>query len=276
MDIFRAVESVSAKICALITTDRQLKREMERKIKSFSSEMKMMNACISSSSGSIAGAIGETWVMELQELAYDMEDALDLMGTKTKVSLPKRALRTVGLMDPRPQHILDIRDFDDRMKSLLERWSQFKEGKGEATPATTTPAPTTASGTVSLGFRPISPVGIQHHKENVLDLLRHVDGQPKQLRVISIVGFRGVGKTTLAEEVYNHDHGSLGELFDCKAWVRVAWSAPLAAGSNDDAAKLLLETLHQLDPTRASADINDNTNILALCEVISTFLQGKR
>uniref|UniRef100_A0A0E0MML8 NB-ARC domain-containing protein n=1 Tax=Oryza punctata TaxID=4537 RepID=A0A0E0MML8_ORYPU len=275
MDIFRAVESVSGKICSLITTDWELRREMDRKIKHFSSEMNMMNVCISSSSGSIAGAIGEAWLMELQELAYDMEDALDLMvlGTKTKVPLPKRALRTVGLMDPRPQHILDIRGFDERLQSLLDQWDKFKQGRGDATPPTTTPSPT-VGGTVSFGCG-LRPVGIQHHTENLLDLLRHVDGQPKQLRVISIVGFRGVGKTTLAKVVYDHDHSSLGEPFDCKAWVQVAWSTPLAAGSNDDAAKLLKETLRELDPGKASANINDNTDIMALCENIRKFLQGK-
>jgi Cdc6-like AAA superfamily ATPase len=47
-------------------------------------------------------------------------------------------------------------------------------------------------------------VGIDNQKE---ELVRWVEGEEKQLKVMSIVGFGGLGKTTLANEVYHKVRG---------------------------------------------------------------------
>nr|CAB3491366.1 unnamed protein product [Digitaria exilis] len=57
-----------------------------------------------------------------------------------------------------------------------------------------------------------------------------MEGQPKQLKVISIVGFCGLGKTVLARELYNSD---VGKQFEERAWV---------CGAHGDPGKLLSET----------------------------------
>jgi hypothetical protein len=58
-------------------------------------------------------------------------------------------------------------------------------------------------------------VGIDTQKE---DLVKWVEDEEKQLKVMSIVGFGGLGKTTLANEVYHEVKGH----FNSKAFVPVS------------------------------------------------------
>jgi hypothetical protein len=58
-------------------------------------------------------------------------------------------------------------------------------------------------------------VGIDGPREDIVSLL--MDSQQK-LKVVSIVGFGGLGKTTLAKQVYDQ----IGGQFDCKAFVSVS------------------------------------------------------
>lgn len=74
-------------------------------------------------------------------------------------------------------------------------------------------------------------VGLENQKE---ELVRWIMDEEQQLKVMSIVGFGGLGKTTLANEVYREVKGH----FNCKAFVSVS--------QKPDVPKLLSSVLSKL------------------------------
>ncbi|XP_014511283.1 disease resistance protein RGA2-like [Vigna radiata var. radiata] len=63
-------------------------------------------------------------------------------------------------------------------------------------------------------------VGREHDKQKIIELLLQDDHHDRSLSVISIVGFGGLGKTTLAKVVFNDT--AIEECFTLKMWVCVS------------------------------------------------------
>ena len=80
-------------------------------------------------------------------------------------------------------------------------------------------------------------VGIDGPTKELVSLL--MDPQ-KKLKVVSIVGFGGLGKTTLAKQVYD----KIGEQFNCRAFVSVS--------QRPDLKSLLISLQHKLGMEESS------------------------
>jgi len=102
-------------------------------------------------------------------------------------------------------------------------------------------------------------VGIDTPLGELLEQLAEAEGQPKQLKVISIVGFCGLGKTILARELYNSE---VGKQFEERAWV---------SGAHGDPGKLISDILCQLHKTDLVTSTVDRLSI-DLCN----YLNNKR
>ncbi|GMI90442.1 hypothetical protein like AT3G14470 [Hibiscus trionum] len=89
--------------------------------------------------------------------------------------------------------------------------------------------------------------GRENDKNAVIDLLLMDDNTDADVSVIPIVGIGGIGKTTLAQLVYNDR--ITNDLFDVKAWVCVS--------EYFDILRITKSILQSITPDSSCNDIND-------------------
>lgn len=158
-------------------------------------------------------AVAREYDAQIRELIQDIEDCIERFlhrctcdketGLAGRFHRAAHTLKTLGI---RHRFAKDIDKLTQRSKNLHCSRQQNKATTGE---------PSAQTGhCLHMEER---PVGIAKAKEDLLMLLGEVEGEAEKLRVISIVGFGGSGKTTLANAVYTSaDAGR----FPLRAWVR--------------------------------------------------------
>ncbi|KAF7152046.1 hypothetical protein RHSIM_Rhsim01G0058600 [Rhododendron simsii] len=174
------------------------------------------------------------WLSDLEDLSYDMDDVLDEFATKAlrrKVMEEPRAstskvralipncctsfnpstlvsdFRLRSEMDEITKRLQDL--FDRRMGLGLKNIDARGSGKAPQRQPTS-----------SLIIEPCL-YGRDKDKKAIIELLMSdQSSSTNKVGVVPIVGMGGVGKTTLAQMVYNDD--MVGEHFELKAWVCVS------------------------------------------------------
>ncbi|KAF8647783.1 hypothetical protein HU200_065198 [Digitaria exilis] len=182
------------------------------------------------------------WANQARELSYDMEDIVDTFLVRIQGPDPlrkkgyKRFFKKMSDMvtKAKTQHEIgkDINDIKERVKEVAARRQRYK--LEDITPAKTTALDPRIA---SLYTKVADLVGIDEAREELISRLTKVDEAREELitrlakgaapsaqkRIVSVVGFGGLGKTTLAKVVYDKLKGE----FDCTAFVPVGRSPDL-------------------------------------------------
>lgn len=162
----------------------------------------------------------KTWVEELQSLLYAMEDLWDDYATyelRRKLrngsitGLPEKLLKAVNMHTK-------IDDLTDRLQDLCQRryelgFLEIGGGRSAESWQRLRP-PTTSFPTESSIF------GRDGDIDKMLVMLLNVENGDNNVGVISILGMPGVGKTVLAQVVYND--ARVLQHFEARAWVCVS------------------------------------------------------
>ncbi|KAG7950900.1 hypothetical protein I3843_13G140100 [Carya illinoinensis] len=162
------------------------------------------------------------WLDELKDAVYDAEDILDeihtevlrckldaefqTIATKVRKTISTSLNPFVREIEPKIKYVLETLDDLVKQKDAIG----LKEGVGGK-----------SSGRSSTSLVEESDIfGRNDDKELIVNLLLSDNVSGNELCVIAIIGMGGLGKTTLAQLVYN-DHRMEGH-FDHKAWVCVS------------------------------------------------------
>ncbi|KAL6654698.1 hypothetical protein ACP70R_008163 [Stipagrostis hirtigluma subsp. patula] len=153
----------------------------------------------------------------------------------------------------------EIKDIKERVKEVAERRDRYKVDA--ISPAKTTVDPRIAA----LYTKATDLVGIDEAKEEVIMLLtKGEDMSTQQQRIVSIVGFGGLGKTTLARAVHDKIKGH----FDCSAFVSVSQSLNMK--------KFFMDILYALDNASYGDIHNTKRDEKQLIDLVREFLKNKR
>ncbi|CAN6362400.1 unnamed protein product [Urochloa humidicola] len=171
-------------------------------------------------------AMVNRWMNEMREMSYDIEDFID-----SKMSSNMMASRETN------KEILSvIRQFRNLVKQARERHERYELSRWASNPY-----PSCMDSRVDgqdqhpwVKGKATEIVGVNESKGELVKWLSNVDEAGGRLKVASILGPAGVGKTTLAQQVYRE----IGAQFERRAFVR--------ASRMPDARRLLRSMIFQV------------------------------
>ncbi|KAF2919442.1 disease resistance protein PIK6-NP-like [Oryza sativa Japonica Group] len=165
----------------------------------------------------------KAWTREVRELSYDIEDSLDefmlhvVDGSANPDGFIVKCRNLLTKTMARRRIAKMIAEFKAQIKEVGERNARYMNG-GISLMRT---ANATVDQRALTIFQDVSSlVGVDQPKKELIDLLMKDDGHvaSEHLRTISIVGIGGLGKTTIANLIFEE----LREQFDCSAFVSVS------------------------------------------------------
>ncbi|CAN6329270.1 unnamed protein product [Urochloa humidicola] len=221
-----ALKPILKKLPAVLQEEYKRYKGAPDEVKSLTKELEAMDAfLLNMSEEEDLDPQDSSWMNEVRELSYDMEDSLDkfLLCVHDKSADPKgftnKAKNLASRFWTRRDTVKVIEGLKKQVTEVGERNQRYKN------PSTTTK--TTGYKTVDQRALHIYKdashlVGIKRPKEELIQFLKGGDrgfaASSQQLKAVSIVGDGGIGKSTLAEQVYKE----LKPLFDCGAFISVS------------------------------------------------------
>uniref|UniRef100_A0A453A1R9 AAA+ ATPase domain-containing protein n=3 Tax=Aegilops tauschii subsp. strangulata TaxID=200361 RepID=A0A453A1R9_AEGTS len=160
--------------------------------------------------------VARDWRDHVREMSYDMDNCIDdfvrqFGGGHAKVGFIKKTARRLKMLGERHR----ISDRMEELKALAleanERRLRYKIDECNPNSSSVTIDPRMST----IYVEEAGLVGIEGPSEELLNLLTDTE---EKLKVVSILGFGGLGKTTLAKQVYDEIRGK----FECTAFVSVS------------------------------------------------------
>ncbi|CAN6226765.1 unnamed protein product [Urochloa humidicola] len=231
----------------LVETYKML-RDLQPESESLELELRMLAAAVddelTTTRGARRAAVARAYSAEMRALTHDIEDCIERFvhrvdGGGGATSRLRRAVRTVTTLRTCYRFAAEIKRLKKRVEEARTRVLKPLDagGRGGQPSGSRPPARRNAADHAAR-----HPVGIERPMAELLALL-DLEGRPPAAahpRVIAIVGFGGVGKTTLARAVY--DAAAVADAFPCRAWVAVR------SPEEGDAAGILESIQQQLLP----------------------------
>ncbi|KAF2912508.1 hypothetical protein DAI22_10g016400 [Oryza sativa Japonica Group] len=225
-----ALGPLLGKLSTLLADKYACLKGVRREIHSLRSELSNMQAALHKYASLEDPDIQvKAWITELRELAYDIEDCIDKfmhqLGAngeqhRTSNSIEdffRKSIQRLKTLGPRHNIAGEIEELKARVISVRDQKNSYKLDDIFCSSSSNTNA--------SVDPRLATLFAEENHLVGIdgprVELVNWLDAESRLIKcrkVLSIVGFGGLGKTTLANEVYRR----VKVHFDCHAFVSVS------------------------------------------------------
>ncbi|XP_062201833.1 disease resistance protein RGA5-like [Phragmites australis] len=266
-----AMASLLGKLGDLLTDKYKLVKRAKGQIMFLKAELESMHAFLKKMSDTEdPDEQAKCWAKQVRELSYDIEDSIDEFLRRVEResnSKPRgfkgfmeRSMNLLTTMNTRYKIAKELEGLMNRVTEVSQRRKRYKIDDAVSKPNSTTIDPRL----LALHAETAALVGIDGPRDQLIELMSEEAVHAHQLKVLSIVGFGGLGKTTLANDIYC----KLGGQFQCRAFVSVSQKPNI---------RKILRTIL----SKAGFEAPKNTNIETwdeneLISALKSFLLDKR
>ncbi|POO02844.1 NB-ARC domain, LRR domain containing protein [Trema orientale] len=230
-----AVGLVKDKLIPLLTEEAYLLRGVHKEVEKIQCDLDYIlnflkdadaRAEINTSTNSNQGI--KLWVKELRKAAFEVEDVIDeyvhLMAQQQRphghrfIGFLRRTACLVVKLKSRHDIASKIPDIRQTIRDINQRSADYGFNSVLQHGSTSNQTNTWYDPRKDFRFlKETEVVGVESARDELIGKLK--GGSPRR-SVISVVGMGGLGKTTIAHQVYVRTKGS----FDCHAWIEVSQS----------------------------------------------------
>ncbi|KAF8645000.1 hypothetical protein HU200_066246 [Digitaria exilis] len=227
-----SMKSLLGKLGSLLAQEYALVRGVRGDVQYIYNELATMQAFLRDLSSAPAEQDNrmKDWMKQIRDMAYDCEDCIDDYfhrfpndsNSDVWCSFIVQRAYEVGTWWPRREIVSNIADLRIRAHQIAERRVRYgvdnpRNLNGDSSGAraiTYDIAEHQVATRQLIGMK--EPVGLAADMKKQLE--EWVDSPHEEQAVLSIIGFGGVGKTTIATALYQ----KVSNKFDCRAWVNVS------------------------------------------------------
>ncbi|GJN13900.1 hypothetical protein PR202_gb00656 [Eleusine coracana subsp. coracana] len=227
--VMGALPNLLPKLGKLLVGEYNLQKDVKNGITFLKSELESMQVALEKISKTPADQLDDQdkiWGRQVREMSYDIEDSIDtfmVQGKGSELSDSQRGFkkfidRSLDFLTRtriRRKISKDVRDMKIRVEEVAKRHDRYKMGGVDAKPSMVTIDPRLWG-----QYKKAEElVGINETRDEIIKNLTKGDGMAKHRgKIVSIVGFGGLGKTTLANAIYQE----ISATFECRAFVSVS------------------------------------------------------
>jgi disease resistance protein RPM1 len=268
-----ALSSLIPKLGELLLEEYDLQKGLKKGIKDLRDELLIIEAALVKVSDvpfDQLDSLVKIWANDVRELSYVIEDSLDSFKVRvdglepakrhTFLGFIKKTCKKVTKLKIRHEIASDIKDIKIQVEEVYERYNRYKDV------IVNTNARTEVDPRLLAVYTKVSDlVGIEEPMKELMKVLfDQNDVSKNKLKTVSIVGFGGLGKTTLAKAIYDE----VSSEFDCSGFVPV--------GQHPDVKKVLRDILHVLDKKKYKNITASQMDVWQLRDEMREFLGDKR